>query len=447
MPQNRTKYCNLKIKKGQKFICLGVLILFLFCASFFYISTNKVSAAGLEVQYPTIANENPNTDTNLTLPKYVLYLFNGGMFLGFFAVFISLVIAGVMYFLSPVSAELRASAKDRVSGAISGLLILALTYLIVVTINPQLSVFNLNALSPTPLPPPVTKIAPGVYFYGVSSNNGGNNNEGGGFAGGGGSYGGGGAGGDWGDGSSGNCSDESVQPHTSSVPDLGPLKNKVNSVNIVQNADTGNSYISILYANPNFWGKCQYINPSGGCQSVPTFASSASVHVYDFHPADNNPIDGGVYFFRKSCFNDKAYSNATDLINHCEANSGGYYEVTNDEISPLYIGDLNQLKFRNVLPQEEQDCVKYDKNDACIGRAPQSLGGENTSSIIINGNYLVLLIYKATNDPTYGPWTSCQEFPTGNDVNKLGPRQIKWENIRNNNGVIPNYVLIIPIQS
>jgi len=36
---------------------------------------------------------------------------------------ISLVWAGVLYFLSPLSAEIRADAKDRVAGAISGLLI------------------------------------------------------------------------------------------------------------------------------------------------------------------------------------------------------------------------------------------------------------------------------------------------------------------------------------
>jgi hypothetical protein len=170
------------IKKKRKFICIGICFLFFLFFCFFCLPINKVSA-GLEVQYPVISGQ--TLTPNSTLPSYVKYLFNAGMFLGFFAVLISLVIAGIMYFLSPVNAELLASAKDRISGAISGLLILVLTYLIVATINPQLSFFNLSPLPPTP-PPPVAPPPPGVYLYSQT-----------------------------------DCSNTRVQANTSSISDLG----------------------------------------------------------------------------------------------------------------------------------------------------------------------------------------------------------------------------------
>ena len=106
---------------------------FIFCLLFSFLYASNVFAADLEVKYPTIAGKTLTASSSL--PDYMIYLFNAGMLVGIFAVFVSLVIAGVMYFLSPVSVELKTDAKDRVSGAISGLLILALTYLIITTIN------------------------------------------------------------------------------------------------------------------------------------------------------------------------------------------------------------------------------------------------------------------------------------------------------------------------
>jgi hypothetical protein len=407
------------IKKYQKFLCVGICFIFFLCVSLFYLPINRACAAGLEVQYPTIAGQ--SIGAGIKLPDYVKYLFNAGMFIGFFAVFISLTIAGVIYFLSPINAGARADAKDRVSGAISGLLILALTYLIITTINPQLSILNSNELPSAPQPPVATK-APGVYFYNNAS----------------------------------DCPDNPAQLNTTtSVSDLGGLKNKVNSINIIQNTNTNTSYVSILYNKTNLWGKCQYINPNQGCQTIDPFAASASVHIYDFSPNGD-----GVYFYRKSCFNkiSNQLNGAASLVDYCNTNSGGYYKIPNSDISGsggnIYVKNLEELSFTGDeggdcnVPEEEQDCIKYDKNGNCTndGRQCPTLGGKNISSIIINGNYLVLFVYFAPDDTPEGPWTSCQEFPTTDDVNKFGPEQMKWENIRNSGGVIPNYVIIIPIQ-
>jgi len=412
--------------KYQKVLNAWICFLFFLSVGFFCLSVSSASAIVLEVQYPKIPGATALGGTEVKLPDYVLYLFNAGMSIGIAAVFISLVIAGMMYFLSPAKPDLLADAKDRVGGAISGLLILVLTYLIITTINPQLNVFTFNKLPAVELPA-VTTSAPGVYFYSDAS----------------------------------DCPNNPAQINTtSSVADLGTFKNSINSVNIVHDIANQTSYISILYANPNFWGKCQYIDPNSSCSAVDHFASSASVHVYD--PAPNRD---GVYFYRKPCFNKigSQFNDVNSLVNYCNSNSGGYLKVSNSEIKnagsdTMYVGDLNQLKFTGV-PDEEQDCVKYDDNGQCTGRKPPSLGGENISSIIINGNYLVLFVYFAPGDTEAGPWNSCQEFPGSSDVNRIGPQQIKWEDIRANavmgasNGGgkntisgIPNYVIIIPIQ-
>ena len=372
-----------------------------FCVILFLLSAQI--ALALEVQYPTISGQ--TITNNSTLPEYVKYLFNGGMFVGFFAVFISLTIAGVMFFLSPISAGARTNARDRFSGAISGLLILILTYLIITTINPQLSILKLNSLPPNPPPAAKTK-SPGVYFYNQAG-----------------------------------ClpTDNSAAYYTSPVQDLGDLKNRVNSVNIMQGANNP-GYISILYASINFWGKCLYLNPNNGCQTVSPFASSASIYTYD-----PNPNGDGVYFYRESYFNKPE----------------GYLKISNSDIATtggsFYLAQLSDLQFTGdgtsggcTVPKKEQDCIKYKTDGQCDddngGRKCPTLAGENISSVNIKGNYVVLFFYFGPNDNSDGPWTSCQEFPTTDDINKTGPQQIKWQNIRNNANVIPNWVMIMPIK-
>jgi hypothetical protein len=344
----------------------------------------------LEVAYPTIAGQTLTQTSQL--PEYVLYLFNAGIFIGFFAVFISLIWAGVMYFVSATSIDLRSDAKDRVTGAISGLLILSLTYLIITTINPQLKFLNFNKLPETPAPEVLEKKPPGIYFYNGS-----------------------------------NCSEISTQANMSSSADLGQtLKNKINSVGIIQDQANQTYYVPILYDAINFQGKCQYLNPNKNCHAVSPFAASVSILKLDI-----NPNGDGVYFYRRSYFN----------------NEGGWYKVSNSEIKGIYIKKLEDLKFQGV-PENEQNCLAYNKNGECSknSRVMPPLSGENISSVKINGNYIVLFIYYGPQDSSSGPWTYCQEFPTVNDVNKLGPQQIKWENIRNQGNIVPNYVAIIPIQ-
>lgn len=405
---------NKHLKKSVSCLIFAVFFgLFVFCVlSNLALAESSTKTVNLEVHYPTVSGKTISGET--TLPEYVKYLFDIAMVIGFLSAIASLTIAGIMYFLSPIKASLKTDAKDRFYSAISGLLILVLTYLIITTINPQLSILNFNKTQVDTASQTEEKIKePGIYFYKDKK-----------------------------------CSDEDVQPQISSVRDLGQLKNKINSVGITQDQDNEIFYISILYSNPDFWGQCQYLNPNEECQNFEPFTNSASIYEYD-----NDPNGDGVYFYRKSCFNNFASENINPIISYCNENSGGYYKVSNDEIinegdDSVFIAKLDSLNFINV-PKEEKNCEQYDKYGMCTdnGRKKVSLGGENISSIIVNGDYLVLLFYRGPNDKKSGPWTFCQEFPTTKDVNKTGPRQIKWENIRNIGGVLPNYVMILPIKN
>jgi hypothetical protein len=375
-----------------------ILIFCIILIGFFCLQINGALAVKLEVQYPILqtgATLTPQSD----LAQYLKYIFDLGMFVGFLAVILSLVWAGILYFLSPIpGTNTLASAKDRVAGAISGLLILILFYLIITTINPHLAIFKLNRLSDIP-PPPPSQQSPSVNFY-----------------------------------NSQNCSDV-ADKKTTSIPDFGSLKNKINSVNIFNN--TSLSYISILYDITNYWGKCQYINPNELCTPLLSpFAASASIHEYSFSPK------GNVVFNRKPL---------NGIPGKEDNKRGGFLQIDSSNINRVYVGELEKLYFGPsndpndcTVPEEEQDCVQWDNKNKCIKKQCPSLAGENISSIEINGNYIVVLVYFDEKIDTTFSWSYCQEFPTINDVNKEGPKQIKWDAIRNR-GQYPNFVVIIPV--
>ena len=267
-----------------------------------------------------------------------------------------------------------------------------------------------------------------------------------------------------------DCSDANAQDNITDLPDLGLLKNKVNAINVVQDPTSDAKFMSFLFTNTNFWGRCQYHTPNEsktGCTSVGTMAGKAtSASVFQ---VDMNPSGDGVYFYRKPCFNTiyTPYANKSDMVAWCNENNDGYYEVTNDQIKPssdgskFYVAALSDLSYTGteggdctIEPMMEQDCTEYKKNGECAGYQCPTLAGQNISTIIINGNYLVLLLYVDSGN-NGDSFTSCQEFPAPQDINNMGPQQVKWENIRNGLGiggnkvnygpVIPNYVVIIPI--
>lgn len=394
------------VKNNKKNINKRVCLLIFLIIAFFSLPVYGVFA-GLEVDYPQISEQGLSEGSSL--PDFALYLFNAGMSVGFACVFISLAIAGTMWAFSSINAQMKTNAKDRASGAISGLLLLVLTYLIITTINPEFKNFNLTKLPNVSQKPTTETIHPGISFNGGSSR------------------------------------------YLSDIQDLGKLKNNLESVEIFDDENT--SFIAILYDKINLWGKCNYL-ASSSSDNV-KWAASVSIH-----QLNDSPNGDGVYLYRKSYFDEE----------------GGYLKINNSEIKDVYVGELSKLKFTKSIgddscnvPEEEQYCIKYNKNGECCteddsdtsceesGLTCPTLANNEISSVKIKGDYVVIFVYFSPTDEEEGPWTVCQEFPTVDDVNKTGPQQIKWQDIRNATsinttsdsdsigGLVPNYVIIVPI--
>ena len=401
------------------------LFLVFLISCFFIFYYNSCFGAGLEVAYPTLS-AGQTIGSQTPLPDYLKYIFDFGISIGFLATIISLIIAGALYILSPAKPELKASAMDRIYGTITGFIILVLIYLIITTINPGLKVFKISDLT-TPPPPPTPPAPAGLYLY-----------------------------------TDLDCpvsQDNTFTPLVSSVPDLNDLTNRVKSARISQGNNENNAYIAILYDIINFRGRCQYINPDPNApcpstewqfsqQSDYSFgAASVSVYNYNFFPNS-----GSVTFYRKSFFN----KDGGWLKVGPSAIEGIFQEPLNDLEDPsnnltfsgdsiIRIGDIEENEC--TVPEKERDCVKWDLNNKCVEYKCPTLSGENISSIKIDGDYVVALLYwdpDLTQDKY--KWLNCQIFPTVDDINKEGPRQIKWEYIRNQNN-FPNWVVIFPVKN
>lgn len=326
-------------KKLKNFLAYFFVIFFICLLCFLHLPKSK--ALALEVYYPTInpgPNESSVTDQS-DLAQYLKYVFDIGIFIGFFAVFLSLIYAGVLYFLSPAIPNALALAKDRISGAVSGLLILVLLYLIITTINPALRIFKVGRLDNLPPPPEPIVQSIGVNLY-----------------------------------ASTDCSG-TANTNTASIQDLGNLKNTINSVGIVPDSEGNLYFISILYSQTNYWGRCQYVDPNEKCSKVNIPVESASVYNFDFSPGGD-----GVYFYRKSFNGARGKEDNTN---------GGFLKISNSEIknSKIYVGDLNNLTFTGyssnynnpnncTVPEEEQDCVKWNNNGRCLNSKCPILGGK-----------------------------------------------------------------------
>lgn len=369
-------------------------ILLFFICGLFLISAGFVLSASLEVEYPASTSGIVLTDTSTPLPLFFKYIFEIGTFLGFVAAVYSLSYAGVLYLMSPAKPELLSSAKDRVFGAISGILILIMTYLIVTTINPQLAIFQISELEE--VPDFVSEKSAGVYFY-----------------------------------KSTDCSDEPIFA-TTNILDFKEKNNLINSVLIINKPD--NAFVSTIYGNPGLFGKCLYVNPNTTtCQTIDNLANSASVRIYNF----KNNSDGKITFFRKPFFN----------------KDGGFLEIPDSFISDkdtIFMADLSTLTFADSsgcnVPISEQLCEKWNNNGDCIQKKCPTLAGKEISSIKIEGNYIIKFVYFDPKDPSKGPFTYCQEFPTPNDADKEGPKQIKWEKIYNQPN-LANWIYIYPIKN
>ncbi|MBU2539715.1 hypothetical protein KJ786_00930 [Patescibacteria group bacterium] len=367
----------------------GFLIICLF--SFFCFNFCSAANLPLEIKYPELPTGEALSDMP-ELPTFLLYLYNFGIWFGFLITILALIVAGVFYLLSNVFPSLKVSAKDRFRGALTGFLLILFTYLIATTINPALSVFEIQKKLKEPPKLPEEGEPAGVYFYDKPG-----------------------------------CFSTPVGYSTSSINDFGDYKNKIKSVKIVDKWEKtwaeSTVYMAILFDVINFQGNCLWVFPVGCDSDIDTSASSAAIY-----QETKSPTGNGVTFYRKP-YHDK---------------NGGWYTIKNSELKNVYVASLDELQFKDV-PIEEQVCIKWDIKNKCIERKPPTLDGQNIGSIEIDGSYVVLFI---TAEPPKNPeketFGFCQLFPTPNDINKEGPKQIKWEVIQNQKW-LPLIVVIFPV--
>ena len=101
----------------------------------------------LEVSWPSSPGGTSLTD-NSTITDIVKYFYEWGISLGGLAAFISLLTAGFQYLTSAGEPAKMSEAKDRINSAILGLVLLLSSYLLLKTINPELTTLKLPELEP-----------------------------------------------------------------------------------------------------------------------------------------------------------------------------------------------------------------------------------------------------------------------------------------------------------
>jgi len=129
-----------------------VKLIFLFVVFSFFLSTGFVFA--LEINYPNVPGATPPQEFLPTappeqiLPLYVKYIFNLIIWTGGIIAFGVLIYAGIRYLISAGKPEVIISAKNQISSAFLGILLLLSSSLILKLLNPQLVVLEIPEPEP-----------------------------------------------------------------------------------------------------------------------------------------------------------------------------------------------------------------------------------------------------------------------------------------------------------
>ena len=111
-------------------------IIFLFLVLFFLLNLPSVTVGGLELNYPQI-NE-VQIEGTTSLPEYVEYAFTFAVWIIGLLAFVILIIAGIKWIVSIDNSAVKAEAKNQISAALLGILILFSSVIIIEKINPNL---------------------------------------------------------------------------------------------------------------------------------------------------------------------------------------------------------------------------------------------------------------------------------------------------------------------
>jgi len=143
----------------KKIILISLLAAFLVLLLASFSLAEEEEGKPLEIEYPEIGKWRPVTVEQAFLPEYIKYIFNFAVAIAGLVVFGALIYGGFRYITSVGAPTAQTEAKDQIFAGVIGLVILLSSYLILTTINPQLTLLK----SPTILKITATNI-PGVYL-------------------------------------------------------------------------------------------------------------------------------------------------------------------------------------------------------------------------------------------------------------------------------------------
>ena len=144
------------MKKNKKYeiIFFLFLLVLLFRANLvFALEINYPPVPGVEppqVFLEKIENGEPGYEPEKALPLYIKYFYSLFLTISGVAAFIAIVFGGFLYLVSVGSPAKMKNARDQISTGILGLIILLSSYLILTTINPQLTIFHISKQGITP---------------------------------------------------------------------------------------------------------------------------------------------------------------------------------------------------------------------------------------------------------------------------------------------------------
>ncbi len=131
-----------KVKKN-KFFILTLFNTLLFFA-FFFLLIIPVKAE-LEINYPEIFRQKLTSET--TLPEYIKYIFDFAILISGLILLFILIWSGFIYLTSAGNPVKIKEAKEKISSVFLGIILLFSSYLILTSINPNLSSFKLPLLN------------------------------------------------------------------------------------------------------------------------------------------------------------------------------------------------------------------------------------------------------------------------------------------------------------
>lgn len=121
----------------------------IFCVAFFILFVSAPTVLALETIWPSSPISKIQMAIGMELPTLIKYFYEWGLALGGIAAFIALVIAGVQYMTSTGNPAAMKAATDRIKSAFLGLVLLLGSWLLLNTINPQLTQLRKPEVGPS----------------------------------------------------------------------------------------------------------------------------------------------------------------------------------------------------------------------------------------------------------------------------------------------------------